>query len=90
MNHRLREVFQVPLSLNGKKFFRTSEACATTGISRMTFLRWVREGKIPDVPHRDWRGWRLFTDDDVVRLKLTANQITNIGNKKEIISEESG
>ena len=65
----------MPLSLDGKKFYRTSEACATAGISRMTFLRWVREGTITDVPHRDWRGWRLFTDDDLARIKAKANHI---------------
>jgi len=55
--------------------YRTSEACALAGISRMTFLRWVREGSCPDVRLRDRKGWRLFTNDDVVRLKRTVNQI---------------
>jgi excisionase family DNA binding protein len=73
----------MPLSLNGQKFYRTSEACAIAGISRMTFLRWVREGTITDVPQRDWRGWRLFTDDDVVRLKLKVNYINMAGNTME-------
>ena len=63
----------MPLSLDGKRFYRISEACATAGISRMTFLRWVREGKIPDVPYRDWKGWRLFADDDLARIKAKAN-----------------
>lgn len=56
-------------SLNGIKYYKTSEACAIVGISRMTFLRWVREGLFNDVEHRDWKGWRLFTDDDLARLK---------------------
>ena len=56
-------------SLYGGKYYRTSEACAIVGISRMTFLRWVREGLFNDVEHRDWKGWRLFTDDDLARLE---------------------
>jgi len=56
-------------SLYGVKYYRTSEACAIVGISRMTFLRWVREGLFQDVEHRDWKGWRLFTVDDLARLK---------------------
>ena len=56
-------------SLYDRKYYRTSEACAIVGISRMTFLRWVREGLFNDVEHRDWKGWRLFTDDDLARLE---------------------
>lgn len=63
------------LSVNGQRFYRISEACALAGISRMTFLRWVREGAITDVLHRDWRGWRLFTEDDLVKLEAKVNRI---------------
>jgi excisionase family DNA binding protein len=61
--------------VDGKKFYLTSEACALVGISRDTFLRWVRTGSFTDVKHRDFRGWRLFTDDDLVRLKTKLNRI---------------
>ncbi len=71
----------MPLSVNEKKFYRTSEACALVGISRMTFLRWVREGHLPDVSNRDWKGWRLFTDNDVARLKLKADLIQKVRNE---------
>ena len=63
------------LYVNGQRFYRISEACALVGISRMTFLRWVREGTMRDVVHRDWRGWRLFTEDDLVKLKVKVNCI---------------
>jgi len=63
------------ITLNGIKYYRTAEACAIAGISRTTFLRWVREGIITDVPHRDWRGWRLFTGDDLARIEAKANHI---------------
>ena len=69
----------MPFLMNGKKFYRTSEACAIVGISRMTFLRYVREGALADVEHRDWRGWRLFTDNDLVRLEAKVNTINNNG-----------
>jgi len=69
----------MPLTLNGRKFYRTSEACTKAGVSRMTLLRWVRDGSFPDVEHRDWRGWRLFTNNDVARLKAKVNQIQKIG-----------
>ena len=59
----------------GQRFYRVSEACSAAGISRPTFLRWVREGVYADVSRRDWRGWRLFSDEDVQRLKTRVNQI---------------
>jgi DNA-binding transcriptional MerR regulator len=65
----------MPVSIDSKKFYLTSEACALAGISRDTFLRWVRVGSFPDVKHRDFRGWRLFTDDDLTRLKAKLNRI---------------
>jgi len=71
----------MPISLDDKQFYLTSEACALAGISRMTFLRWVRRKDHPDVLNRDRRGWRLFTEDDVVSLKIKVNQINKIGNK---------
>jgi len=63
------------LLINDRKFYRISEACALAGISRETFLRWVREGSFADVKHRDFRGWRLFTDDDLARLKTKLNRV---------------
>ena len=68
----------MPLTLNGEEFYRTSEACATVRISRTTFLRWVREGIFPDVEHRDRRSWRLFTSNDLARLKAKVDHIQKI------------
>jgi hypothetical protein len=44
----------------------------------MMFLGWVRLGLFVDVRYRDWRGWRLFTDDDLARLKAKVNHIQKI------------
>jgi len=71
------------LYVDENKLYRISEACALAGISRMTFLRWVREGTYPDVLYRDWRGWRLFTEDDVARLKLKVNHINKTGKRED-------
>ena len=61
--------------VGGRKYYRVSEACIAVGISRTTYLRWVRDGVIPDVRQRDWKGWRLFSGGDVKRLKAKVNQI---------------
>ncbi len=61
--------------INGGSYYWTAEACQLAGISKNTFLRWVRQGSFPDVKHRDRRGWRLFAEEDLERLKAEANQI---------------
>ena len=62
------------ISIRGHQYYRTAEACAMAGISKNTFLRWVRNGVFTDVTQRDRRGWRLFTGEDLERLKAEANK----------------
>ena len=68
----------MPISLNSKIYYRTAEACRIAGISKNTLLRWIREGTFPDAEHKDRRGWRLFTEDDLARLKAEVNHIIKI------------
>lgn len=65
----------MPVVLNGQTFHRTAEACRIAGISKNTFLRWVTDGTLPDVGRRDRRNWRLFTEEDLDRLRAEANRI---------------
>lgn len=69
----------MPLTINGQTYHRTAEACQMAGITKNTFLRWVREGTFPDVEHRDRRGWRLFTEQEVLRLKKEVSRISKVG-----------
>ena len=69
----------MPLIINGKSYYRTAEACRLAGISKNTFLRWTRERRFPDVRHRDRRGWRLFTEDEINKLKAEVNQLNIAG-----------
>ena len=71
----------MPSAINGKVYYRTNEVCRIVGISRNTFFRWLREGSFADVEIVDRRGWRLFTEEDLERLKAEANQ-TRPNNKK--------
>lgn len=65
----------MPIRLNGGTYYWTAEACRIAGTSKNTFFRWVKDGAFADVEHRDRRGWRLFTEDDLDRLKAEVNQI---------------
>jgi len=68
--------------VEGQKYYRTTEACKRVGISRATFLRWLKEGVLEDVSYADRRGWRLFTEEDINRIEAEANKITTRKFKK--------
>ena len=68
----------MPIKLNRQTYYSTAEACRIAGTSKNTFLRWVRNGSFVDVEHRDRRGWRLFTEDDLDRLKAEVNKVTRV------------
>ncbi len=65
----------MPITISGKTYYRTIEACRLVGISRNTLFRWLREGTFDDVESVDRRGWRLFTGEDIERLKIEANKV---------------
>jgi predicted site-specific integrase-resolvase len=66
----------MPITVINEIYFRTAEACKIAGISKNTFLRWVKKGLYPDVKYRDRRGWRLFTKEEMAALKAEANRIS--------------
>ena len=68
----------MPVQLNGQTYYRTSEACRIAGISKNTYLRWTREGQLPDIEQRDRRGWRLFTGDELARLVEEATRVDRV------------
>ena len=65
----------MPVEIEGKRFYRTNEALKIIGISKATWFRWLKEKKVEDVVHKDIRGWRLFTDEEVERIRKYANTI---------------
>ena len=62
----------MPITINYQRYYRSSEACQVAGISRATLFRWLKEGIIAAPAHKEKRGWRLFTENDIGRIK---NQI---------------
>lgn len=48
--------------------YSTAEAAKRLSVSKQTLLRWFAERKIADVG-RDHRGWRVFTENDLQRIK---------------------
>lgn len=65
----------MPVMINDDKYYRTAEVCRLVGISRNTLFRWFKAGLLKEKIHRDRRGWRLFTENQVEALKNESNRI---------------
>ena len=65
----------MPIVITGKTYYRTAEACQMAGLSKNTLFRWIREGLYTDVKQRDRRGWRLFTEEEIVTMEAEFNRI---------------
>ncbi len=72
---------KMPITLNDQIYYRTAEVYRLVGISRNTLYRWLQRGTLGKSERRDKRGWRLFTRDEVDRLKSEASRINTIVNR---------
>ena len=61
--------------IDGVTYYRTAEVCHMVGISRNTLFRWLKQAKFDGLKRRDRRGWRLFTQEEIERMKVEANLI---------------
>jgi len=64
----------VPIEIDGHRYYRTTEACVRIGISRATLFRWLKAG-ILEKRLKDRRGWGIFTEDDLARIRAEAGKI---------------
>ena len=55
--------------LNEVKKYSTKQVADLLNIDKSTLLRWIRQGKINDVIHRDGRNWRVWLAEDVAKVK---------------------
>ena len=62
------------IEIDGEIYYRTSEACKKTGVSRATLFRWLKAG-ILDKYHKDRRGWRMFKEEDLDKIRTEARKI---------------
>ncbi len=59
----------MPLNINGATYYQTAEAANEIGISISTLRRWIRKGKVKGASKKDFRGWYLYSQDDIQRIK---------------------
>lgn len=64
----------MPIEIDGKRYYETAEVCEKVGISRPTLFRWLRRGMLSKL-HKDRRGWRVFTEEDLNKIQAEANRI---------------
>ena len=64
------------IRINNQTYYRTSEACQMAGISKATLFRWLKVGILEDVVCKDRKGWRLFTEDDIKRIKSEVTRVS--------------
>lgn len=70
--------------IKGKKYYRTREALQMAGISRATWYRWRAANIVSDVQQKDRRGWRLFTEREVKKLREFAQQVKATPSQSEL------
>ena len=64
----------MPIQINGETYYRTSETCRKAGVSRATLYRWLKGG-ILEKSYKDRRGWRIFTEGDLNRIREEATRV---------------
>ena len=64
----------MPIEINGNTYYTTLETCRRSGISRATLSRWLKQGMLREL-RKDRRGWRLFTEADLQKLKAETGKI---------------
>jgi predicted site-specific integrase-resolvase len=64
------------IKIENKNYYRTAEVCQVVGISKATLFRWLKQGICSEAKQRDIRGWRLFTEEEVVSLMEQANRLS--------------
>jgi DNA (cytosine-5)-methyltransferase 1 len=52
-----------------------TQAAKEIGVSAVTLRRWLLTKKVGEVG-RDRNGWRVFSDDDVARIRTYATRVT--------------
>lgn len=65
----------VPIVVNNKKLYRIGEALATASLSRATYFRWLKTGKVKDTEFKDRNGRRLFTETELQALVGEARRL---------------
>ena len=65
----------MPVEVEGKTYYKVSEASQLSGVSRSTIHRWIHEGITTGGKLRNRNGWRLFSEEDIAEIKAEAGKV---------------
>jgi len=65
----------MPVKINGQMYYRTAEVCQKVGIGKSTLFRWIKDNTIQEAEHRDRKGWRLFTEEELRTITEETSRI---------------
>jgi len=65
----------MPFQSGNQTLYRIGEALRIAQVSRATYFRWVRSGRVPDTRFKDRNGRRVFTPEELRRLTRTAEHL---------------
>lgn len=65
----------LPLLNDGTKLYRIGEALASASLSRATYFRWLKCGRVKDTRFKDRNGRRVFTQEELDQLKREAQRL---------------
>jgi len=54
-----------------------TEVAEIVGISPKTIVRWEKVGKVKKAK-RDWRGWRIYSEEDLEGIKLFRETVVEV------------
>ncbi|MBI1977136.1 MAG: MerR family transcriptional regulator [Candidatus Omnitrophica bacterium] len=58
--------------MNGR--LTITDVAERIGVTPKTLVRWEKSGKIRK-PKRDWKGWRFYSEDEVVDIERFVNMV---------------
>lgn len=64
-----------PLEIAGAQLYRIGEALRAAGVSRATYFRWLKQGRVADTRYKDRNGRRLFTEAELDGLRTIAGRV---------------
>ena len=67
----------MPLEIDGTHYYSAAEVIEELGVTRQTFWRWRKEGKVP-LGHRFRDGQVVFTGAELQQAREHANRIEPI------------
>lgn len=63
---------------DGTLLYPIAEALTEAHLSRATFFRWVRIGRIPDARLRDRNGYRVFSREEVEAMRRESTRTSAV------------